>query len=289
MDLENRTYAVFSKVKLPTLTPVYTPTTNPEDCLCDPYLVFAKNGGKSWENDTITPFIKLYSATDMALFEVFFNGVLAGIQPTPEIIPNDNGFSKMAVIPWLEYLNQDGIGCYTVKITYNIAGAIGVIDWMNAEYKLREFSIYEVSKTIRIKTVFNSQQSLEDINFTNSNLLNTYRLEGYFGDRQPKMVINNLDYSNRKTEKVTRENLNEYQLFTKGLSINNIILLTDFYFLSENELYISDFNAVNPSYSYLDVAMVVAESPEIKYFDGVRKSTLSIKLNDKLKNSRSFY
>jgi hypothetical protein len=58
---------------------------------------------------------------------------------------------------------------------------------------------------------------------------------------------------------------------------------------SENELYISDYNAHNHSYRYLDLPVIVSESPSVEYKDLSRKAVLKCKVADKFKNQRTFY
>lgn len=285
IELENRTYIVASKVVLPRSLPLFVPSVELDDC-CEPYMVCALNGGERWETDKTSAWIKLFSAGDSATFNLYKDGVLAGIQPTPQDFVNDD-YSKYVTVDWVEVLNQDGVGCYTIEIDWEIGGVTGTLYW--GEYKLVEFSSDVVEGMIKISTVLNSKQSIEDIDFTGSNVVDDFRCKGYFGDRQPKMVVDNIIYNSREMNKVTRENLNEYTLYTKGLKETYIRKLTDLWLLSENQLYVSDFNTVNPSYNYLDFPAIVAESPEIKYFEMSRISTLTVKLNDKVKNSRSYY
>jgi hypothetical protein len=61
------------------------------------------------------------------------------------------------------------------------------------------------------------------------------------------------------------------------------------FLLSENELFISDYNVFNHSYRYLDLPVIVNESPEITYFDFSRKASLKCKVEDKFKNKRTYY
>jgi len=65
--------------------------------------------------------------------------------------------------------------------------------------------------------------------------------------------------------------------------------LTDLYLLSENQLFISDYNAHNHSYRYLDLPAIVQESPEITYFEFSREASLKCIVGDKFKNQRSYY
>jgi hypothetical protein len=103
------------------------------------------------------------------------------------------------------------------------------------------------------------------------------------------MEIDNLIYKNREVKKVKRENLNTYEVITDPTCEEHIKKLTDLYLLSENELFISDYNAHNHSYRYQDLPAVVEESPEITYFDFARSASLKCIVGDKKKDKRSFY
>jgi hypothetical protein len=128
-----------------------------------------------------------------------------------------------------------------------------------------------------------------DLDFTNSNVIDIIRFDGYFGDRQPNTFVDNIIYSDRKMNKVTRENLNKYFLETKNLPINYIENLVDLHLLSENEVYVSDYNFKNPVKYYLDYPCIVSESAEIEYIETTDKPSLKCVFGDKLKNSRSYY
>jgi hypothetical protein len=287
MDIENRTYITAEKVSLPITRVEWLPLVNQDECECEPYLVCASDTGNSWENDYTSAWIKLFSISDTCTFNLKKDGVLVATQPTVNSFVNDS-LAKYITLDWFQVFSNDGIGCYSIDIDYNISGVTGNIFW--GEYKLFEYSNFVVDKTVRLKAVFNSNQSIENIDFTNTNVVDTFRFKGYFGDRQPQTEIDNLIYSNREMKKVTRENINKYSLSTIALKYNGYIdRIVDLYLLSENELYISDFNALNPTYNYLDLPVILSDSPEIKYNDGVRKASLTAIFNDKIKNSRSYY
>ncbi len=88
---------------------------------------------------------------------------------------------------------------------------------------------------------------------------------------------------------VIRENLNSYEIKTDPLKEEFTTKLTDLYLLSENELFISDYNAHNHSYKINDLPVIVEESPEINYFDYARDASLTCKVGDKFKNKRTYY
>ena len=103
------------------------------------------------------------------------------------------------------------------------------------------------------------------------------------------MEIDNIIYDNREMKRVIRENLNDYEIITDPLDECLIRPLTELYLISENELYISDYNAHNHSYRYLDLPVIVQESPDLEYFDFSRKARLKCKVGDKFKNQRTHY
>jgi hypothetical protein len=286
MELENRTKRDYNVIVLRTPKPSFTPLDGGDGC-CDNTLVLALDEVNSWENDKTSAWMKLFKVTDYALFKLYkCDGTLASFQPSVKSFVNDT-FSKYVTINWFDVLANDGVGNYYLEITYSIAGITDTFIWDN--YELREYKDFLVDKTFRIKTIFNSNQSIEGIDFTNSLVEDTIRLGGYFGDRQPNMEIDNIIYQNRESKKVTRENINSYNLTTNYLEYSRIEKLIDLYLLSENEIYISDYNSTNPNNSSLDLPVIVDASPEIKYSDGAKKVQLTCKFTDKIKNSRSYY
>ena len=104
------------------------------------------------------------------------------------------------------------------------------------------------------------------------------------------MEIDNLIYQDRTIKSVIRENLNTFQIKTDPYTNGIIDLLTDLYLLSENELYISDYNSFNNSHNILDLPVIVQESPEIDYLvEYQRKAVLTCVVGDKSQDKRTFY
>lgn len=285
VDYENRGYAEFNKVLLTKKkTNLTLPSYFDDACNCVAYNVYGKLNGESWEQDITGAWIKAYNG-DTVIFRLYKEGVLVD-NPTPISFKNDT-YSKYCQVDWTQQLDINGVGCYTLKIDYTIAGISDTIEW--GEYSLQEYDILKVKNTVRLKSIFNSKQSIENIDFTNSNVIDTIRFGGYFGDRQPNTMVDNIIYSDRKMNKVTRENLNKYFLETKSLPINYLENLVDLHLLSENEVYVSDYNFKNPVKYYLDYPCIISESAEIEYIDTTDKPSLKCVFNDKIKNSRSYY
>jgi hypothetical protein len=90
-------------------------------------------------------------------------------------------------------------------------------------------------------------------------------------------------------KRVIRENLNDYEIITEPSDECIIRPMVELYLLSENQLFISDYNAHNHSYRYLDLPVIVSESAQIEYKDLSRKATLTCKVSDKFKSNRTYY
>jgi hypothetical protein len=284
--IENRTFLKAIKVVLPVQRTEWIPYAVSNEC-CEPLMVCGSNDDESWKKDTTSAWIKLFSSSDSATIFLYKNGVLANTQPTPILFPKDNGFSLYGSVDWTDVMNVDGIGCYVIKIEYTIGGVSDVLVW--GGYQLWEFSSKIVDQTFRIKSIFNSYHDIEDINFTSANVVDTIRLSGYFGDMQPNTVFDNIIYPDKTMKRVKRENIRKYFLFTNPLKYVYINLLINLHLLSEDEIYLSDFNGVNPSLYYLDYPLIVSESAELEYSEGSKKVSLKCTFTDKVENNKTHY
>jgi hypothetical protein len=185
-------------------------------------------------------------------------------------------------------LALEGVGCYSIKIAYNISGITGNFTW--GIYNLKPYSIQNAIGTARLRAKFNLKQEVEGINFTGANVEDSIRFRGFIGDRQPNTEIDNLIYQNRAVKTVVRENLESYNITTDPLSDEYIKKFSNLYLLSENELFISDYNAHNADYFINDLPVVVEETPEIDYLDRFqRRAVLTCTVGDRKKNKRTYY
>tara|TARA_R110000772_G_scaffold11971_3_gene37022 strand:+ start:3363 stop:4562 length:1200 start_codon:yes stop_codon:yes gene_type:complete len=282
-NTEDRTKEQFSSVKLP--TDFVDENRGIKDCCCK-YLVLADASGDTWKSDIISAWIKTSDASDTFTFELYKDGVITTYTPTSNAFPNEaNAF--YTTIKWIDVLTSDGAGCYELKISYSISGITGSLSW--GQYTLRPYSIQNALKTARIRAIFNSVQESEGINFTGAEVESTFRFYGYIGNRNPNMETDNIIYNNREMKSVIRENLNTYEIVTEPTDECITRPLIDVYLLSENELYISDYNAHNHSYRYQDIPVIVEESPEVEYYELSRKAKVSCVVSDKFKNKRTYY
>jgi len=279
---EDRQKWEFSSVKIP--QDFTEPNRGLAECCCE-FLVLGSNGS-SWENDKTSAWVKLSGGLDTHQFKLFKNGNPTNYTPTSLALPQEpNGF--YCTINWNDVLLSDGLGCYELQVAFNISGIVGTIHWGN--YKLRPFTTNNAKGTARIRAVFNGRQETEGINFTGADVVSDIRFAGFIGKRQPNMETDNIIYGNREMKRVIRENLNTYEIGTDPLQECFIKPMVETWLLSENELYISDYNVGNHSYRYNDLPVIVEESPEIEYYDFSRLAKLTCKVGDKFKNKRTYY
>jgi hypothetical protein len=255
---------------------------------CDCELpVLASGSSNDYENDIVSAWLKLSDVQDTVSFRLIKpNGSPANYIPTAvEFVNEPNAW--FTTIQWKDVLASDGEGCFKLIIKYNISGVEGSLTW--GLYKLQKWSIQNALKTARVHAFFNSYHEIEQINFTGSNVESTFRFYGYIGNRQPNTELDNLIYQNREMKRVIRENLNQWEIITDPSKECVTRPLIDLFLLSENQLFISDYNAHNHSYQIKEIPVIVEDSPEVEYFDFSRMARLTCIVGDKFKNKRTFY
>jgi len=283
IPFQERTKKEYQSVKLPT---IFTEENRGfERCCCD-YTVLASQTNDSWKNDVTSAWIKVTDINDQTTFNLYKNGILSSYQPTINIFVQDP-LARYVTINWKDVLALDGEGCYKLEIAFSIAGINQTMIW--GKYTLKTYSIQSALGTARIRVIFNSFQEIEGIDFTDSLVEDSLRFNGFIGNSQPNTEIDNLIYQNREVKKVVRENLKTYELITDPICEEFTKALTDLYLLSENQIFLSDYNAHNHSYRYQDLPAVVENTPEIEYYDFSRSAKLTCVLGDKFKNKRSYF
>lgn len=281
--IQERIFKKYNSVKLPD---IFEEEDRGFFKCCSPMLVLASASSDTWKNDKSSAWIKLSSPADSFSFVLKKNGVTTSYVPTPNPFVNESN-AYYTTVNWNDVLNSDGAGCYTLEVRFNISGI--QTDFIWGVYNLKPFTIENALGTARLRAVFNSFQEIEAINFQGSQVEDTFRFRGFIGNRQPNMETDNIIFQNREMKKVIRENLFTYELNSDPLDDDFIRKFTDLFLLSENQLFVSDYNAFNHSYRINDVPVIVQESPEIEYYDFSRKASLTCELADKFKNKRSYY
>ena len=285
--MQERIFAEFKVVKLPT-PKVVNEFNEPFKCCDEKRLVLAHaTEAETWKNDVTSAWIKLSDVTDTIEFRLTKNGSTTVYTPFNVAFPSEPN-AWFTTIKWQDVLNSDGTGCYKLELIYNISGVAETLTW--GIYDLKPYSQETSKYTARLRVKFNLKQNVEGINFTNANVEDTIRFNGFIGFRQPNMEIDNLIYQDRTLKTVVRENINTYIIQTDPYTAPILEQLTDLYLLSENELYISDYNVFNNSHNILDVPTVVTESPEIDYLvEYQRSAVLTCTVSDRTNNKRTYY
>lgn len=281
---EDRTKDDFGSVKLP--KDFVEDDRGLKDCCCV-YNVLGDASGDSWKTDVTSAWIKVSDLSDTYVFELLDeNDQLTTYTPTTNLFPNDST-AFYTTVRWEDVLTSDGAGCYELRIRYSISGISGSITW--GKYKLQPYSIQNALNTARVRAKFNGFQEIEGINFTGADVESSFRFFGYIGNRQPNMETDNIIYNNREMKRVIRENLNSYEIVTEPTDECITKPLLELYLLSENELFISDYNAHNHSYRINDLPVIVSESPAVEYYDFSRKAKVTAVVTDKFKKRRTYY
>jgi hypothetical protein len=285
IPLQDRTQRYYNAIRLP--IPFQEEDRGWKGCCECRMLVLASATSDTWKNDVTSAWIKLSDPTDTVNFILEKEGVVTTYSPPLFSFPNEEN-AYYTTIKWADVLASDGAGCYDLKVEYNISGILGQFTW--GEYTLRPYSIQNALRTARIRVKFNLRQEVEGINFTDANVEDTIRFYGFIGERQPKTEIDNLIYQDRTMKSVVRENLDQWSIMTDPLEDCMMYKLTDLYLLSENEMWISDYNIHNHSYRIQDIPVILEESPEIDYLVKYqRKAVLTALVGRKLKNRRTYY
>jgi hypothetical protein len=286
VPIEDRHQRQYESIKLPQ---IFEEQDRGFKICCDcPMLVLAGGGSETWKNDVTSAWIKVSDPSDTFGFILEKDGQpVTSYTPPVEEFPNEDN-AYYTTIQWKDVLPLEGIGCYTLKVSYDISGVTGDFIW--GQYNLQPYTIQNALQTARLRVIFNLNQEIEGINFTGANVEDCIRFHGFIGDRQVNTEIDNLVYQDRTVKTVVRENLDQYIISTDPLLPCFISALTDLYLLSENEMYISDYNSHNHLYNILDIPVVVEEAPEIDYLDRwQRRAVLTCTVGLRNKNRRTFY
>lgn len=285
VPIEERVFSEYESIQLPQ---IFEEENRGFFKCCETQLVLASTTSTdTWKNDVSSAWVKLSDPSDSATILLTKDGQPTSYPVSIITFPNEPN-AIYRTIYWRDVLSSDGEGCYKIEIAYTIGGMTGNFTW--GTYDLKEYSVERALGTARIRVLLNLKQAIEDINFTNSMVEDSIRFYGFIGNRQPNMEIDNLIYQDRTVKTVVRENLDTYEIKTDPYTNETLKRLTDLYLLSENDMFISDYNSFNNSYEINDVSVTVQDSPEIDYLDQFqRKAVLTCIVGDKTKNKRTFY
>jgi hypothetical protein len=167
--------------------------------------------------------------------------------------PNDTKV-KYAYVDWLTVLLAEGVGVYRVYIVYT--NGVEVAELLYGTYNARFWNVNMALGSVKIRTYINStintnKVSLNknysiDLNFNENKIIwDDVRVKGFFGNRQPKTVVENLISSTNNILASYKENLNEYTFSSVPLLTNQSNYLVDFALLNGLYYEVWDYNKFN--------------------------------------------
>lgn len=207
---------------------------------------------------------------------------------TTNIMPSDIDV-KYTTIEWRDIAIAEGFGCYRLKSNSSIAGQpvevliYGV--WTLVPYV--KDCIYGADGYVRIFSEFNDKSDYFDVDFTGSFLPDCLFVKGFFGDFDPRTVVDNYEKNSGKMEKIRREDFDEYTLTIEPHELPIIYWLRA-HVLHENSCWITDQNAYNFEY-FIDKPVIVSEGFVPNHPGKTRKVSGTVKFEDKIRKSRSHF
>lgn len=252
-----------------------------------PFIVLASvEDGSMYKNDVTHVFQNVILSGDTVTISIEKNGQVLANRGTSVFYPNSPNAVGF-IFDWRQYLQNEGVGCYTIKLECVLAGVNIDFTWGN--YELSPWTIDSAMNTVRVYSRFNSYALNHNIDFSGSNAVDSIRFNGFFGGMQPNTKVNNLKANNNVQSKVTRENLKTYELTSDLLNVCHTKRLIDLHFLHENDVWISDHNPQNHTYEYRDIEVIVKEVPDIEYPKDVRGAVVKCVFEDKQPYYKSRY
>lgn len=259
-------------------------------CCCE-YLVLASTTDPDQAiNDIKGVYHKKSQAGDVISFEMVdcSTGNVIANYGVVKNFPNDplvEGFEY----DWRQVLINEGPGTYDINMNYTISGLTSSV--LKGRFTLKEYSISRAKGTVRFLSIFDSLYLFNggEVDFTGSNFRDSIRFKGFYGKRQPGTQIKQLIDTGRESKKTTRENLNTYELKTDPVLECITKPLLEFFFLCEDQTFVTDHNFFNHTYKYFDWPVVIDEEPEVDYKEYSRYADITAVFADKKKFGKSMY
>lgn len=271
---QNRTKRKDEAVRVP--KSIQTEDRGSKTCCDCEFPVFASlTENETWKNCISSR----WQIGEDVTFELKKDGVLTPFQPSAQQFANDTT-AYYATITWKDVLTSSGTGCYRLYANYDVAGITGTV--LLGIFNLTEFSWNRLNNNTRIRSVFNDANDFEQINFTNSFVVDDIVIRGDMNNFDPNTRIENYTYSNREQNKSVRENEMKYTLRSEPHGKCTIMRLIKLHFVAENQMYISDYAREAFDDEVLDKPMIVSESAKMQDFDNWRRKGFSIVLMEKV-------
>jgi hypothetical protein len=258
-----------------------------DDKTCkEPFVVLADLTNANYErNDRTGIALKCDSLT----VELEKDGVLINAPGIAVNFPCQDD-AKGFVIDWRQVTSNGdlAVGCYKVKVSYDIAGITG--SYYYGSYELKKYNRVNYLNTVQMFVVLNDYVRKDGINYRDSGFATTIRFYGKFGYMQPNYSSENIIYNDRLREKVRNEAVRTYELKTNRLLNCYTQRLDAEFLLCANQIFITDNNPTNHEvYNKFAVIVDEEQTPTFEYTDEGVYAKMTAFFKEKLQVSESKY
>lgn len=263
-------------------------------CKCEPYQrVFAKVGGEWWENDITSFLFRRVTSTDTISMKLFKNGSFLVDLNTDnygtfyDFGDLSNSDYKGYKLEWEKVFDYFGFGNYQIKTKIDSLGDTIFED--SLIYECMEYSELRANGTVRIETYQNGYIMNSGFDYTNMNWYQSYRIEGFFGDKKPAFETDNYQNSARDITQIQDKIRNLYTLETKMLPSNLLNAIT-YDGLLANRILVTNNGSCNFE-QFRRLELYPDSIEEFTTFELNQHGTAKFKFTDKRQNiiKRNFY
>lgn len=256
--------------------------------------VFASDDGIDWwKNDksNLPLFQKLISSDTIAI-ELYKEGVKVADISDNTLGEYIDTFTNAPLYvyfcaDWFKIKTVHGFGNYYFKVVSTILGA--TTDFYTQNYRLYPYTDELANGTVRIETyqTGNILKSAFDYSLLVADLPNglyqSYRINGIFGYKTPKLEVKNYLTPNYKLTQIQDKVSTEFTLETQLLpsTISNILIYDN---ILSNKFLITDYNILNDEI-YRRVEVYPIDIPKFQHLKNNRNQIISIKFADKIDNN----
>ena len=190
---------------------------------------------------------------------------------------------KGYLVQWQKVLQEIGEGSYQIIKRQTIASID--IEFKSFVFTLRQYSTSLANGTTRLDVVMNGILKASNVDFSGTNWQHSIRVPGYFGDREPQFEEDILVTRQFDKQQISMEQSNEYKYQTNLIPSCVTDEIFDF-ILFANNIFVTDYNLNNHSYSYLKHPVRYAGNEGSRYPVRSRKAQLNLLFSDQSENRR---
>ena len=183
------------------------------------------------------------------------------------------------LIEWNKVATLLGFGTYYITQVQTLF--TGTVTGQSYNYRLMPYTEITANRTVKIESVHNGCIQ-SGVDYTGMNWYKSIRIPGKFGNKVPRMEVDNYVSTNRKVLQIQDQIVNEYTLFTRRVPMAVLNPLVQDRILA-NSIFVTDYNLDNPE-DIRQKEVVALEVIDTIYNGGSRKAKYNIKFEEKLQN-----